>query len=495
MSTEYVKSTGLEIPDYADIKTDLETDFKAIFGNDIDVSSDSVIGQIIAIVAKYISNNYTAMQEVYTSRDPQFAEGVNLDAIVGENGIVRLSATPTTIENVLLFGDDGTLILSGKLAKIPSGSVNFSLDSNVTISKSVCRKGYIEVGTVLDSTLYTIDIDGDSYTYTSDGTATATEILTGLKADIDSASIEGLTVTITDDVMELSNDSDFAFDVDSNLAIVEVGSAGNFTCVENGANRVPAQSLTEIVTPVTGWNSVLNESVGVTGRATETDENLRIRREQSVNGIGNATEDSLLAKIYDEVDGVTGVNVYSNRTDSTDSENRPSHSFEVVVSGGDIDDIANKIWEVQPAGIQSTGNINADGSVESTIPGEGINITDSQGYTQNVKFSRPVEVYIYVRVARSLYDEEVYPDDGDDQIKSAIVDWSLELANINVGKDVIRQRLSIPIYSIPGIEDIEIELDSSTSLPHTPSYSAANIVIGDRQVAVFAVGRIEVVDL
>ena len=66
-----------------------------------------------------------------------------------------------------------------------------------------------KVGTVLlksvgDSQVYSVTVNGTAYTYTSDSTATADEILTGLKSAIDGGSISGLTVTKLDTSLELS---------------------------------------------------------------------------------------------------------------------------------------------------------------------------------------------------------------------------------------------------------------------------------------------------
>ncbi len=96
---------------------------------------------------------------------------------------------------------------------------------------------------------------------------------------------------------------------------------------------------------------------------------------------------------------------------------------------------------------------------------------------------------------RDKYDEEAYPENGDQLIKDNIVAWSLITDNINVGKDVIRQRLNIPVYEVSGIEDIEITIDATDTPGGTPSYSSNNIEISDRNIAVFAVGRITVEDL
>jgi len=492
----YITLTGFVKKTLAEIKTELEISFQDVFGDDIVLSSDQPFGQVIGIIAKNYADGWDVLEEIYTARNPQESIGTSLDNIVAENGITRLPATKTTISNVILYGDDGTVIATGKKAKQASFAIEYELDTGITIQKSNARYAAISVKTLLDSTLYTVTIDGNPYTFTSDSTATNLEILNGLKSDIDAGAFAGTTsVDTINELLEINNESDFALLVDVNLDIDEVGGAGDFTAVSTGSNVLSANSLNTIVTPVTGWNSINNPSLGITGRDTESDSELRLRREQAVNGVGNATEESIRSKIIDEVDNITGCTVYSNRTDYTDNEDRPPHSFEAVVQGGDDDEIAEKLWETMSAGIESIGNINADGSANPTIPGTGIAIIDSQGFTQTILYSRPENIYIWVKVKRDKYDEEIYPTDGDALIKDKILEWSLEISNIDVGKDVIRQRLSTPVYNVPGIEDIEIQLDSTSSPSGSPAYTEQNIAVGDRQIAVFAISRIVVEDL
>jgi len=495
----YVTDIGFEKLTLQDVKANLEAQFKLVFGSDIDLDSDQPFGQLIGILAKNAADGWDGAEEIYSSRNPKEATGTSLDYIALENALERNPATPTKVSEVLLKGDDGITILAGKIAKKPDGNTNYTLDDSITLDSTSCRFASIVVDDVADVFTYEVTIDGTTYQYESDGTATETEIINGLVSVIALGVFVGtVEANLIDMLIELSSSNSFSVVVGSKLVIEEVGAMGTFTADVNGPNYLASETLTSIVTPVTGWNSVLNTEAGVTGRNVESDSDFRLRREQSINGIGNATEEAIKAKIYDEVSGVTGVNVYSNRSLVTDSEDREPKSFEAVVKGGDDLEIAQKIWEVMPAGILSTGNINADGGTSSTIPGTGINIVDSQGYTQNIVFSRPQPIYIWVHVDKSLYDEEVYPSNGDDLIAQAIVDWSLDTNNIDVGKDVIRQRLSIPIYTVPGIEDIDVYLSYSTDsggtpgTPPTPAFAFINVDVSDRQIADFAISRVTV---
>jgi uncharacterized phage protein gp47/JayE len=481
MAGVYITDDGFIKRTSSDIKASLEAQYQTIFGNDIDLDPDGAFGQDIGMKTKMLSEIWDALEELWTCRNPDQATGVCLDNIAVENAIERLKATYTTVQNVLLYGDEGTIILAGKKAKKPSDIVNYVLDKTVIISKTSARFGKIEVTDVIESNTYSIIINSTTYSYVAEIGDDEDDILNGLKNLIEAGNWTGTINVINKQLSLIDLIIDFNFDIIGDLKIINIASAGDFTCDTIGVNILPVNSLTEIVTPVTGWDSLNNFTAGVTGRKIESDEDFRIRREQSIIS-GNATDESIRSAILNNVASVSSCQVFSNRGDVIDGEGRPPHSFEVIVEGGTNRDIALEIWNKMPAGIQPFGN-------EFEI------IKDSQGHTQTIYFSRPEPVYIFVEVQRNFNIEENYPANGDDLIKEAIVKWSLISTNISVGKDVIRGRIAIPVYTIPGINGVNILLDSSTSLPYSPTETEINITITDRQLAVFSTDRIKVTTL
>jgi uncharacterized phage protein gp47/JayE len=474
----YLTETGFQGKTQNEIIQELEAEYRNAFGSNIDLDPDSGFSQQIGIFSKQLVQPWDALAELYTCFDPNHATGTCLDNIVAINSVTRLPATATFVNNVLMEGTEGTVIAAGKKAKQSFNNIDYSLVTGITITKTIAAKGVIEVSSVVVATDYTVVINSVNYTYTAQGGDSKTDILDEIKDLIDIGTWTGTATVAAEQLILLDLVDNFSFDFIGNLSIEEIWSKGDFVADVTGANTLAASSLTEIVTPVAGWNSVTNPQAGSTGREIETDDELRLRRTQSVF-TGNATDEAIRSSIFNDVINVTNVIVKSNRTDIVDSEGRDPHSFEAVIEGATDQDIAEKILEVQGAGIQSYGNTQ-------------VNITDSQGVLQPIRFSRPVSVFIFVKVRRNFYNEEIYPSNGDALIKEAIVNWSLITTNIDIGKDVIRQRLAEPVYEVPGIEDIEITLDSSLSLPHSPSYSAVNISINDRQKASFAIDRIVV---
>jgi uncharacterized phage protein gp47/JayE len=478
----FVTENGFVKKTYPELKTYYETSFQEIFG-DIDLDPLGPFGQLIGLLAKRDADIWDGAEEIYNTRNPNAAEGISLDNISAETGVIRQSATKTVIYDVFLYGNEGTIVSIGNKARQSIGDytdIDYLLLEDVTISTSFTRYVEIEIdnpGGIGET--YTITIDGVPYSYVSISGDDAISIATELKDIIEADSFDG---TVSQDGAILMIEqiiSSFDISFTANIALNLLASGGDFESEETGSYTVPSNTLNTIVTPISGWDNVNNSSAGITGRNRETDEELRIRRANTLV-IGNATEDAIVNAVSNNVVGVSQVMIMSNRTDVTNIDGLPPHSFEVVVVGGDDDDIAQNIWDTMPAGIATYGNVS-------------IIIKDSEGRDQEILFSRPVAKYIWVKVKRDLYDEEIYPIDGDDAIKNYILQWSL--TNQPISKDVIRQRLSTPIYQVSGVGDIEIWLDGTASPLDPPTYLEQNIIIAVREYADFAIDRMIVEDL
>lgn len=489
MSGIFVTPTGFNKKTLALIKSELEDLISAAFGEVIDFDPSGPFGQIVGLLSKREADLWDGAEEIYTSRDPNAATGTSLDNIAAETGVFRIDSFPTKAD-VILLGSIGTTILAGREMRTPNGSLLYSLDATVVIALATCRDIYLDLDSPSGSgEVYGITLGGTAYSYTTSPGDGLPEILAGLLADIGGGPFAGSAEISGTQLRVFNHSESFAVSGLLKLTADLVGSPGEVTANTPGANTLPANSLTEIVTPVAGWLEVYNPFAGAIGREVETDAELRIRRANAF-AIGKSTEEAIRQNILNQVDGIIAVGITSNRSLLTNVDGLPAKSFEVIAEGGDRSRIAEVIWTSMPAGIESYGNINADGSTDPGGSGSGIAIVDSQGYSQTIHYSRPSQLLIFVRVKRAFYSEEAYPVDVDEQIKDAIVAWAA--GEFTLGKDVIRQRLSIPIYSVPGVGDILIALDSSTDPLHIPVYAASDIPISARQIAAFEQSRIVV---
>jgi uncharacterized phage protein gp47/JayE len=109
-------------------------------------------------------------------------------------------------------------------------------------------------------------------------------------------------------------DVPFSASVQPNLSITGRSSPIPFLCQDFGPIPCPANSLTEILSPIGGWDSVNNPKAGVTGRFIETDAELRLRRLNSIRLLGNATVEAIRARVLQNVPGVITALVFENQT-------------------------------------------------------------------------------------------------------------------------------------------------------------------------------------
>lgn len=137
----YIDDAGLHIPTYQDIKDDLVTEAKKIFGEDIYLENDSMDYEYISAIALKMYDTLNSIVYVYNSRSPVTAIGSGLDTVVKINGLKRKAASYSTCV-VTLTGIPQTVIKSGVVQDI-SGN-NWNLSSNITIPE----EGEIEVSAI-----------------------------------------------------------------------------------------------------------------------------------------------------------------------------------------------------------------------------------------------------------------------------------------------------------------------------------------------------------
>jgi uncharacterized phage protein gp47/JayE len=224
------------------------------------------------------------------------------------------------------------------------------------------------------------------------------------------------------------------FKTDFELTIGDSGT-GTVSCkaVDLGEQQAPANTLTDINTPIYGWQSVNNPTAAVVGRDEETDAELRIRRAKSTATAAQSVLEGIYGSIAN-LPGVTQVQVYENSLDTRQASTQlPPHSIQCVVQGGDLADIANAIWLKKTAGVTLTGNTQYI-------------VKDSMGNEQNIVFSRPVSVPVYMIV--NLSKKVGWPSDGVGRIQNALVQWVVD--NQQIGEELIQSRLYEALNSIPG---------------------------------------------
>jgi uncharacterized phage protein gp47/JayE len=384
---------GFKIKRLADIKSEIEQRFKDSFGEGVDLSASSPMGQIIAIFSEREALVWELAQDVYNSQYPSTSEGKQLDNVVSLTGTTRDSAKFSSVEDGVAYGDEGTIVTDGTV----------------------------------------ISVSGDP---------TARFVVQG--------------------------------NYEINIAEGETFKAENIKLVaeESGEVLANAGTLTVIETPIAGLNSFTNLTDADLGSDEESDSELKIRRNQELQISGAATVEAIISELSARP-LVEAVIVFQNNTSITDGDGRPPHSLDIVVQGDDEQEVANTIFLVVGAGIETIGEITKT-------------VVDSQGFDQITKFSRPVSVSIWIEIDVTK-DSNTYPESGDQQIIDALVEYG---ETLEIGQDIIvygSNSISGVLNDIDGILDYVIRIGKTS----TPT-SDDNVDIGDREISDIDSSRITI---
>ncbi|HBM3264033.1 TPA: baseplate J/gp47 family protein [Klebsiella oxytoca] len=212
-------------------------------------------------------------------------------------------------------------------------------------------------------------------------------------------------------------------------ATVVIGTDGavvaTATCASTGAVAALAGSITTINTPTRGWVSVTNPLAATVGVAAETDAQLRVRQSQSV-ALASLTPFDAVDGAIANVEGVTRHKLFENDQEVTDYNGLPPHSISAIVEGGDATEIANTLRRVKGQGVTTYGTTS-------------VIVTDRYGNPYTIRFSRPVDVPIYVSI--TLKALTGYSSQIGDEIKEAVADYINSLA---IGDSVLLSRVYSP---------------------------------------------------
>ena len=215
------------------------------------------------------------------------------------------------------------------------------------------------------------------------------------------------------------------------------------TCDTLGAIRAEIGEISQIATPVPGWQAVSNRAPASTGQPVETDAQLRARQKVStalpsqtmLDGINGA----LQAILNIPAASPRVLRIYENDSDVVDARGIPPHCLAVVIEGGDSAAIANVI------GLKK-GFCGTHGT-------ESFPYTDTSGITRQIRISRPRNVDITYRV--SIKSTGALTNETQIAIQESIANWTNELG---IGGGVLLTRAYMPANLFGGAGSDQFEV-------------------------------------
>lgn len=420
-----LSSSGFVVKTLADIKSEIESTIRGDFGAGARLVI-SVFENLIGVFSDRIAELWDGLQAAFSAMDPDKAQDAAQDALCAITGTVREAAAPTIV-TVSCTGTPATSLTTGRVVSIVTTGVRFTSTEDATI---------LAVNAWVHTTAYAV---GARFYATSAGITRVYEVTSPGTSAVGAGAAPFLEVA---DILDGSCVIDY---IGRGTGAVDV----EFEAEDTGAIPAPARTLTVIETSVNGWDSAMNlDGESDLGRDDETNVELRIRREEELAS-GGINTDAIRAAILD-VDGVTQCYVFSNTTNATDGDGVPAHAIEVVALGGAAADIREALWDA------CGGLVQTHGSTSGTI-------TDTQGFTQTVKFSRPTEVRVYV-IANVTRDTSTFPATGEADIKAALVAFA-DLQRF--GKNCVSHALKAQLF--PVIDSDGIAVSGITGVLEIPT--------------------------
>lgn len=477
MSEYGVTPTGFVAKRLDTIIDEIHTDLSEKWGVNTRQNPQSFLNVLITNFADRIAELWEVEQDVYNSMYPFSAEGVSLDNAVQFGGISRREARPT-VYPVHCECVDGTVIPEGTLISSKTNpAIDFQSVSSAAVSRSAFNSAKVVTAALQAGATYTVILDGLSYSIISTATPTAETILTALANEINgdrfAAEYKGGVLVIADTSIEEKH----SMTLSPNLTTQSVTGIVNFETLTVGDVDLPDSTITEIKTAVPGLIAVNNLIPRIAGNLQESDAELRASYAAKIFQRSSRMNDSIRAAILQNVQGVEFCEVQDNPTNDWDEYDRPPHSVEAVVSGGDNNEIAEQILNTKAGGISSYGNTEVDLKLNS-------------GETLTIRFTRPVLLYVWFRVSVTSLGN--LPADYADTIKTIISSGLSGLGNVD--EIAPQQFIGEMFRQIPNLAHVEIPTFHTADPTQTPTgYNQDPIPVTVRQRAVTDASRIEVV--
>lgn len=427
---------------YSKLQEIAKTRFASLLeqGEELSVDESSILGRILGIIADIDSSQEELMFQMYSSFDPEQAEGVYLDKLVHLfAGLKRKQPTPA-IAGLMLRGSLGVTVPEGSnVSNTKTGDI-FATDNYVTFARTNANGVVIDVGAITAGTTVSLSYSEiDSLNQYPPITIVAGELDTSFSI----ARTLVQTINATSSVIQAFLDQDNAvhvkfinfnivgnFSTTGNLNITQsyqpmTATSKTFSAVVQAVN-----DLNVIQSPVLGWYEVYNPFDSIASTELESDTELRNRYKFSKNFMQTGNREAMYTALY-SLAGVRFVNVQENIQDIP-FEGRSAHGIVVTVLGGDDQEIAQTIDKYRAFAY-------TDGTIE-------VGLYDINGTPYSVRFNRPEIVPIQIKLSLTT-DTNVFPTDGMLRIQNALIDY---VSKLNVGEDVVWSKLFTPINSVNG---------------------------------------------
>lgn len=404
--------------------------------------------------------------------------GALLSKNTAEHGVYRLPATAASGFIGLYASAPPIEITPGTVVQSPASEIEFALSTYdfPYARKSSISNAYIRFMSLANATsefkivIVTNDTIPQTHTYTytktiSDTLDTIADAFVDIFNSSPTTSYKYVAEYVGNGAFYLScNDLtpvatfELFFYIDSvETTNIRCYNRFSYTAVNSGIINVPPGSITELKYPIVGIGDVFNFDLGNPGTEEETDTQLLIRYNK-IFSFGFQTEQSLYSNLL-QSGLLSYVQVYTNRTDSVDSDGRPAHTFECVMTFSKTDNVslytvAQIIANHEPYGVSSYGT--------EALPGTG-----------DIYWTPVSTRYAWMNIDNLVFDtEQNVPFDYQNIIKNSFIDYYSEN---NIGDNFLFENAKSCITKFKWVKSVDLTIGASANLS-PPTYSDDDIL-------------------
>lgn len=127
-----VTAEGFVIKTLEEIKLELQQDFQAEFGSNVELDEREPIGQLIGIMADRFASLWELAEDIYHSGTADGAVGASLDNVAALTGTARRAATYSLV-TVTCTGAPATVIPAGRIFRTADTAARFATIADATI--------------------------------------------------------------------------------------------------------------------------------------------------------------------------------------------------------------------------------------------------------------------------------------------------------------------------------------------------------------------------
>ncbi|HGE8287207.1 TPA: baseplate protein [Serratia marcescens] len=430
-----------------EFRAEIYSSLKSLLGT-ISSEADSVIGQLIAVIAEDDTQISESMGWIFCGFFISMAENIQLDGIGESMGLRRYGLTQSKARVVYLL-EQGKQVNAGDTFTVEG------IEGDWGVSALVVGDAHQSTGVILavkDSAL----VAGNVFVITINGISYTTDFETGDTSTSVISRIFGLAIAGNTSLSTMPTaHGNMLFHADGASTATFAFSEDVFDIIRAG---MPAtafyQSQSEF--PTVDYGDVISDDIlalaaGSKGFLIESDDDYRVRLQARANarsiGVG-ASRPGIKASVL-AVDGVGYCSVNTNRGIETNADGLPGKSVQVFVAGGDDDAVAQAIWNAVAG--------------EAATFGTSFGTATDGDVTETMYFSRREYQLIYVALSAPVWDAETggQPNDYYTVARTVVDDY---FSNIPVGRDVFANQIYARLLTaFPSLTDIDVAVGLKSS--------------------------------